>query len=92
MGLRFLKPTTAGQRGMSVSDFAEITDRKKRREKKLTVRLKKKSGRNNQGKITVRDGGGGDMKQYGFIDFMRYKVGVPAKVAFVEYDPNRSAR
>ncbi len=92
MGLRFLKPTTAGQRGMSVSDFAEITDRKKRREKKLTVRLKKKSGRNFQGKITVRHRGGGHKKQYRIIDFKRDKDGVPAKVAFIEYDPNRSAR
>ena len=92
MGLRFLKPTTAGQRGMSVSDFAEITDRKKRREKKLTVRLKKKSGRNFQGKITVRHRGGGHKKQYRIIDFKRNKDAVPAKVAFIEYDPNRSAR
>lgn len=92
MGLRFLKPTTAGQRGMSVSDFAEITDRKKRREKKLTVRLKKKSGRNNQGKITSRHRGGGHKTQYRVIDFKRNKDAIPAKVAFVEYDPNRSAR
>ncbi|MFO1091903.1 MAG: 50S ribosomal protein L2 [Planctomycetaceae bacterium] len=92
MGLRFLKPTTAGQRGMSVSDFAEITDRKKRREKKLTVRLKKKSGRNNQGKITARHRGGGHKTQYRIIDFKRNKDGIPAKVTFVEYDPNRSAR
>lgn len=92
MGLRHRKPTTAGQRGMSVSDFAEITDRKKRPEKRLTVRLKKKSGRNNQGKITVRHRGGGHKKQYRIIDFKRYKDGIPAKVAFIEYDPNRSAR
>jgi large subunit ribosomal protein L2 len=92
MGLRFLKPTTAGQRGMSVCDFAEITDRKKRREKKLTVRLKKKSGRNFQGKITARHRGGGHKTQYRIIDFKRNKDGVPAKVAFIEYDPNRSAR
>lgn len=92
MGLRFYKPTTAGQRGMSVSDFAEITDRKKRREKSLTVRLNKKSGRNNQGKITARHRGGGHKAQYRIIDFKRNKDGVPAKVAFIEYDPNRSAR
>jgi large subunit ribosomal protein L2 len=92
MGLRFYKPTTAGQRGMSVSDFAEITDRKKRREKSLTVRLKKTSGRNNQGKITARHRGGGHKAQYRIIDFKRNKDGVPAKVAFIEYDPNRSAR
>jgi large subunit ribosomal protein L2 len=92
MGLRFLKPTTAGQRGMSVSDFAEITDRKKRREKKLTVRLKKTSGRNNQGKITARHRGGGHKTQYRIVDFKRNKDGIPAKVTFIEYDPNRSAR
>ena len=92
MGLRHRKPTTAGQRGMSVSDFAEITDRKKRREKRLTVRLKKKSGRNNQGKITVRHRGGGHKKQYRIIDFKRNKDGIPAKVTYIEYDPNRSAR
>lgn len=92
MGLRFYKPTTAGQRGMSVSDFAEITDRKKRREKSLTVRLNKKSGRNNQGKITARHRGGGHKAQYRIIDFKRNKDGVPAKVAFIEYDPNRTAR
>ena len=92
MGLRFYKPTTAGQRGMSVSDFAEITDRKKRREKSLTVRLKKTSGRNNQGKITARHRGGGHKTQYRIIDFKRNKDGIPAKVTFIEYDPNRSAR
>ena len=77
---------------MSVCDFAEITDRKKRREKKLTVRLKKKSGRNFQGKITARHRGGGHKTQYRIIDFKRNKDGIPAKVAFIEYDPNRSAR
>ena len=92
MGLRFYKPVTPGRRSASVSDFAEITDRKKRREKRLTVRLKKKGGRNNQGKITVRHRGGGHKAQYRIIDFKRNKDGVPAKVAFVEYDPNRSAR
>ena len=92
MGLRFYKPTTAGQRGMSVSDFAEITDRKKRREKSLTVRLRKTSGRNNQGKITARHRGGGHKTQYRIIDFKRNKDGIPAKVTFIEYDPNRSAR
>lgn len=93
MGLRFYKPVTAGRRGASVSDFAEITDRKKRRERGLTVRLKKKSGRNFQGKITARHRGGGYKTQYRIIDFKRNdKDGVPAKVAFIEYDPNRSAR
>lgn len=92
MGLRFYKPVTPGRRSASVSDFAEITDRKKRREKRLTVRLKKKGGRNNQGKVTVRHRGGGHKSQYRIIDFKRNKDGVPAKVAYVEYDPNRSAR
>lgn len=92
MGLKHYKPTTPGRRGASVSDFAEITDRKKKREKGLTVRLKKKSGRNNQGKITVRHRGGGHKKQYRIIDFKRDKDKVPATVAYVEYDPNRSAR
>ncbi|REJ89888.1 MAG: 50S ribosomal protein L2 [Planctomycetota bacterium] len=92
MGLRFYKPVTPGRRSASVSDFAEITDRKKRREKRLTVRLKKKGGRNNQGKVTVRHRGGGHKAQYRIIDFKRNKDGVPAKVAYVEYDPNRSAR
>lgn len=92
MGLKYYKPTTPGRRGASVSDFAEITDRKKKREKGLTRRLKKRSGRNNQGKITVRHRGGGYKKQYRIIDFKRDKDQIPAKVAFIEYDPNRSAR
>jgi large subunit ribosomal protein L2 len=92
MGLRQYNPTSSGRRGASVSDFAEITDRKKKREKALTVRLRKKSGRNFQGKITARHRGGGHKTQYRIIDFKRSKDGIPAKVAFVEYDPNRSAR
>lgn len=92
MGIRQYKPTTPGRRGASVSDFADITDRKKKPEKSLMKRLKKKSGRNFQGKITVRHRGGGHKKMYRVIDFRRNKDGVPAKVAFIEYDPNRSAR
>lgn len=92
MGIRYYKPTSAGRRGASVSDFAEITDRKKPREKSLVVRMPKKGGRNNQGKITVRHRGGGHKKMYRIIDFKRDKDGIPAKVAFIEYDPNRSAR
>jgi large subunit ribosomal protein L2 len=92
MGLRQYNPTSPGRRGASVSDFAEITDRKKKREKPLTVRLKKHSGRNFQGKITAEHRGGGHKKQYRIIDFKRNKDGIPAKVAFIEYDPNRSAR
>ncbi|WP_166820707.1 50S ribosomal protein L2 [Thalassoroseus pseudoceratinae] len=92
MGIRVYKPTSAGRRNASVSDFAEITDRKKRPEKSLTVRYKKKGGRNNQGKITARHRGGGHKRQYRIIDFRRQKDGIPAKVAFIEYDPCRSAR
>jgi len=75
---------------MSVSTFEEIT--KTKPEKSLTVRLKKHAGRNNQGKITVRHRGGGAKRAYRIIDFKRNKWGVPAKVAAIEYDPNRSAR
>lgn len=92
MGIRHYKPTTAGRRNASVSDFADITDRKKRPEKSLCVKLKKHGGRNNQGKITVRHRGGGHKRLYRIIDFKRNKLNVPAKVAFIEYDPNRSAR
>ena len=92
MGIRHYKPTSAGRRGASVSDFAEITDRKKRPEKSLVTRKKKKGGRNNQGKVTARHRGGGHKRLYRQIDFKRDKDGVPAKVAYIEYDPNRSAR
>ena len=92
MGIRFYKPVTAGRRGASVSDFAEITDRKKRPEKDLTVRFKKKGGRNNQGKITALHRGGGHKRLYRFIDFKRDKDGVAATVTHIEYDPNRSSR
>jgi len=92
MGIRKYKPTTAGRRGASVSDFAEITDSKKRPEKSLTKRAKKKGGRNNQGKVTVRHRGGGHKRLYRIIDFKRRKDDVGAKVVGIEYDPNRSAR
>ncbi|MCA9025950.1 MAG: 50S ribosomal protein L2 [Planctomycetaceae bacterium] len=92
MGIRHYKPTSAGRRGATVGDFAEITDRKKRPEKSLTKRAKKKGGRNNQGKVTARHRGGGHKRLYRIIDFKRNKDGVPAKVLGVEYDPNRSAR
>jgi large subunit ribosomal protein L2 len=75
---------------MSVSTFEEIT--KTRPEKSLTVKLKKHAGRNNQGRITTRHRGGGAKRAYRLIDFKRNKLGVPAKVAAIEYDPNRSAR
>jgi len=90
MPIRQYRPTSPGRRGMSVSTFEEIT--KTKPEKSLTVRLKKHSGRNNQGRITVRHRGGGVKRAYRIIDFKRNKLGVPAKVAAIEYDPNRSAR
>ncbi len=92
MGIKQYKPTTAGRRNASVSDFAEITDRKKRPEKPLTRRAKKKGGRNNQGKITVRHRGGGHKRLYRIIDFKRNKDDVSAKVLGIEYDPNRTPR
>jgi large subunit ribosomal protein L2 len=90
MPIRQYRPTSPGRRGMSVSTFEEIT--KTKPEKSLTVRLKKHAGRNNQGKITTRHRGGGAKRAYRIIDFKRNKLGVPAKVAAIEYDPNRSAR
>ncbi|MCA9033516.1 MAG: 50S ribosomal protein L2 [Planctomycetaceae bacterium] len=92
MGIRFYKPTTPGRRGASVSDFAEITDKKKRPEKSLTKRYKRSGGRNNQGKITSRHRGGGHKRLYRIIDFRRDKDGVEAKVTHIEYDPNRTCR
>ncbi len=90
MGLKTYKPTSAGRRLMSVSDFAEITKRKP--EKKLTEALRKSGGRNAHGHITTRHMGGGHKRRYRVIDWRRDKDGVPAKVASVEYDPNRTAR
>jgi large subunit ribosomal protein L2 len=90
MPIRQYKPTSPGRRGMSVSTFEEIT--KTKPEKSLTVSLKKNAGRNNQGKITVRHRGGGAKRAYRIIDFKRNKLGVPARVAAIEYDPNRTAR
>ncbi len=92
MGIRYYKPTTPGRRGASVSDFSEITDRKKKPEKSLLVRYKKKGGRNNQGKITCRHRGGGHKRMYRIIDFKRDKDSIPATVVSIEYDPCRSAR
>ncbi|MCL1845597.1 MAG: 50S ribosomal protein L2 [Defluviitaleaceae bacterium] len=89
MGIKRYRPITPSQRQMTVSDFAEIT--KSTPEKSLTVHLKKHSGRNSQGKITVRHRGGGAKIKYRLIDFKRDKDGIPAKVAAVEYDPNRTA-
>ncbi len=89
MGIRKYKPYTPSRRHMTVSTFEEIT--KKTPEKSLTVALKKNSGRNNQGKITVRHRGGGHKLKYRIVDFKRNKDNIPAKVAAIEYDPNRSA-
>jgi large subunit ribosomal protein L2 len=89
MGIKKFKPTSPARRQMTMSTFEEIT--KKQPEKALVVALKKHSGRNNQGKITVRHRGGGTTVQYRIIDFKRLKDNVPAKVAAIEYDPNRSA-
>ena len=89
MGIRVYKPTSAARRFMSVLTFEEIT--KKKPEKSLTEHLKKHSGRNSQGKITVRQQGGGNKKTYRIIDFKRNKRDIPARVAGIEYDPNRSA-
>ncbi|KGA16925.1 50S ribosomal protein L2 [freshwater metagenome] len=91
MALRKLKPTTPGQRGASVPDFAEIT--RTTPEKSLVRPLHSKGGRNSSGRITVRHQGGGHKRAYRLIDFVRNdKDGVPAKVAHIEYDPNRTAR
>lgn len=89
MGIKHYKPITPGLRGMTVSTFEEITTSTP--ERSLTVTLKKHSGRNNRGKITVRHRGGGYRPKYRIIDFKRDKDGVPGKVATIEYDPNRSA-
>src|SRR5690242_13734753 len=91
MGIRQYNPTSAGRRGATVSDFAELTPGIK--PVKALLRPKKKhGGRNNQGVITVRHRGGGHKRAYRIIDFHREKDGVPAKVAAIQYDPNRSAR
>lgn len=90
MPIKIYRPTSPGRRDMSVSTFETITRAKP--ERSLTVSLNKKSGRNNQGRITVRHRGGGHKRRYRLIDFKRDKWGVPARVTSIEYDPNRSAR
>ena len=89
MGIRKYSPYTPSRRNMTSLDFAEIT--KSTPEKSLVVSLKKNSGRNNQGKITVRHHGGGSRRKYRIIDFKRNKVDIPATVISIEYDPNRTA-
>ena len=88
MAVKSYKPTTASRRGMTVLDYSNLT--KKKPEKNLLKILKKHSGRNNSGKITVRHRGGGNKRKYRIIDFKRNKFGVKATVKAIEYDPNRS--
>jgi large subunit ribosomal protein L2 len=90
MPLKKIKPTTPGQRWLITPTFEEIT--RDHPEKSLTVGLRKTGGRNMRGKITVRHRGGGHKQAYRIIDFRRDKIGIPGRVATIEYDPNRSAR
>ena len=90
MGTRKFKPTTPSRRFMSSSDFSEVT--KDTPEKSLVVKRSRTGGRNNRGRITSRHRGGGHKRRYRLIDFKRDKLGVPGKVAAIEYDPNRTAR
>ena len=90
MPVKSYNPTSAGRRWQTVSTFEEITRSKP--EKSLVVRVREEGGRNNRGKITVRYRGGWHKKKYRIVDFRREKAGVPAKVAHIEYDPNRTAR
>src|SRR5437588_7149585 len=92
MGIRKYKPTTPGRRQASVSDFAEITDKKKKPEKSLLEPKPRKGGRNNQGIVCTRFRGGGHKRMYRIIDFKRRKDNVWATVVAIEYDPNRTAR
>jgi len=93
MGIKYYKPTTAGRRNASVSDFAELTDKNKKPEKSLVRTMQKRSGRNNQGFITVRSRGGGSRRMYRLVDFKRVDFdGITGTVTHIEYDPNRSAR
>ncbi|GAE93749.1 LSU ribosomal protein L2p [Gracilibacillus boraciitolerans JCM 21714] len=89
MAIKKYKPTSNGRRGMTGSDFAEITT--DRPEKTLLAPLSKRGGRNNQGRLTVRHQGGGHKRKYRIIDFKRDKDGIPGRVATIEYDPNRTA-
>lgn len=90
MPIKYYKPTSAGRRGMTGHTFEELT--KVKPDRSLTVELRKRAGRNNRGKITVRHRGGGHKRQYRIIDFKRRKFDVSAEVVSIEYDPNRSAR
>lgn len=89
MPLKLYKPTSPGRRGMSGETYGEVA--KKKPEKSLLQPLRKRAGRNTQGRVTVRHRGGGQRRNYRVVDFKRDKVGIPATVASIEYDPNRSA-
>jgi large subunit ribosomal protein L2 len=90
MGIKKYKPVTPGQRGMTGYTFEEIT--KTKPERSLVITKKKHAGRNNSGRVTVRHRGGGNRRKLRLIDFKRNKHGIPARVAAIEYDPNRTAR
>jgi len=90
MAIKVYKPTSPGRRGMSVSTFEEIT--RQDPERSLLRPLRERAGRNNEGRVTVRHQGGGHKRMYRVIDFKRDKHGIPARVASIEYDPNRSSR
>jgi large subunit ribosomal protein L2 len=90
MGIKIYQPRSPGRRGMTGSDFKELTDKKP--EKSLTEPLRRIAARNNHGWITVRHQGGGHKRRYRVIDFKRTKIDIPAKVVAIEYDPNRTAR
>jgi large subunit ribosomal protein L2 len=90
VALKLFRPTSPGRRGMSGYSFKELT--KEKPEKSLVVPMKKRAGRNSQGKVTVRHRGGGAKQKIRVLDFKRDKIGIPGKVAAIEYDPNRSAR
>jgi large subunit ribosomal protein L2 len=89
VAIKVFRPTSPGRRGMSGSTFEEVT--KSRPEKSLLLPLRKRGGRNSQGKVTVRHRGGGARRMIRIVDFRRDKTGIPGRVAAVEYDPNRSA-
>lgn len=91
MAVKVYKPTSAGRRGMTGSNFEDLTKGAKP-EKSLMTELRKRGGRNNSGRVTVRHRGGGHKRRYRIIDFKRDKIGIPAEVVTIEYDPNRSAR
>lgn len=90
MAIKVYKPTSPGRRNMSGHTFEEIT--RSEPERSLVVPVRKRAGRNHRGTITIRHRGGGHKRRYRIIDFKRDKVGIPARVASIEYDPNRSAR